>query len=162
MDNPFHTLGLPPSFDLDHATIEATYLTLAAQTHPDRFTDPIEQAEAAEQASAINLARDTLKDPEKRAKALLALRGESDPQNQDSLPPDFLMDVMEIRERLDSAIEANNLSELADLREWAQTTRENHLKTLANQFANDAPSRQIRMELNTLRYIQRMLDQMPG
>ncbi|MEZ6190513.1 MAG: iron-sulfur cluster co-chaperone HscB C-terminal domain-containing protein [Phycisphaerales bacterium] len=84
------------------------------------------------------------------------------------MPPDLLMDMMETRERMEDAIAENNLSELDKLRAWANEQRDTHLKKIASLFAKHQESlapdtaKSIRLELNTLRYIQRMLDQMPG
>ena len=167
MPDPFQTLGLPPRFDLNEAELHAKFIQASAATHPDRYTDPVDQADAAERAAEINHAYAVLSDPERRADALLTLLGGPGKSDDKSLPPDLLMDMMETRERMEEAIAENNQAELDKLRAWANTQRETHLKKIRSLFANQeelAPgnAKAIRLELNTLRYIQRMLDQMPG
>lgn len=167
MPDPFQTLGLPPRFDLNEADLHAKFIQASSANHPDRYTDPIDQADAAERAAAINQAYTILADPERRADALLTLLGGPAKDQDKSLPPALLMDMMETRERMEEAIAENNQAELDGLRTWANQQRETHLKIIQSLFANKDvllpdDAKAIRLELNTLRYIQRMLDQMPG
>jgi len=75
MPDAFDLLSQPAVFDLDPAALEAAYLRAAAATHPDRFDDPLEQADAADRAAAVTTAHAQLKDPEKRARVLLGRLG---------------------------------------------------------------------------------------
>ena len=54
MPDPFEIFGLDKRFDLDEDDLHTRYIAASAAAHPDRTTDPIEQAEAAERASLIN------------------------------------------------------------------------------------------------------------
>ena len=162
MPDPFSTFGLPRRFDLELEDLRQRFLSASAQHHPDRFTDPLEQADAAEQSAQINHAYQVLSDPESRAKALLALHGGADASDEKSLPPALLMQVMEVREELDQAIADQNDAELARLHAWATGEHDQHLANLARLFAVAEPdTAAVRLELNALRYIRRMLEQMP-
>ena len=163
--DPFETLGLNRRFDLDEAELRQRFLTASAQAHPDRFTDPLEQADAVEKMSRLTDAHRVLADPESRARALLRLSGLESDADKDKLPPDLLMQVMEVREELEAAVERNDQAEFERLRAWASEERGQRLLSLAGYFANklDADSAAaVRLELNALRYVQRMLEQMPG
>ncbi len=163
MSDPFAILGLPPRFDLDEAELHARYLSAAAATHPDRFADPLEQAEAADRAALLNDAYRTLTDPEQRANALLRMLGGSAKQDDNTLPPDLLMDMMDVRERMEDAIASSDADALAALRTWADQQRKSHLDRIAALFAAEPPDlKQVRIELNALRYIERMIEQMPA
>ncbi len=165
MPDPFKTLGLPARYDLDPTDLHTRFIQASAATHPDRYTDPVDQAQAAERAAEVNHAYAVLSDPERRADALLTLLGGPAKEQDKSLPPDLLMDMMETREQLEEAIAQENLDELNKLRDWANDQRDAHLKSIADLFADTQdtlPAKSIRLELNALRYIQRMLDQMPG
>ena len=76
----------------------------SAQMHPDRFPDPIEQAQAVEQMSLLTMAYRLLSDPESRARELLRLSGVETDRDRDKLPPDLLMQVMDVREEMESAL----------------------------------------------------------
>ena len=168
MPDPFKTLGLPAKFDLDEGELHAKFIHASAQAHPDRHTDPVAQAEAAERSAEINQAYAVLSDPERRADALLTLLGGPAKGEDKSLPPALLMEMMEVREELEEAVADNNTKELERLRGWASDQRHTHLTTVAELFEgaeaplDEAAAKAIRLELNTLRYIQRMLEQMPG
>ena len=75
MGDPFKTLETEPAFGLDLEGLRARFLDASSRCHPDRFTDPIEQADAADQMSRLTEAYRVLRDPEARAHALLARRG---------------------------------------------------------------------------------------
>lgn len=171
MPDPFATLQLPRRFEVDPAELHRRYIQASAATHPDRYTDPVEQAQAAERAAEVNQAYAVLSDPERRADALLTLLGGPAKDEDKSLPPDLLMDMMEVRERLEDAVASNDQKELANLQAWANDQRESHLKKITALFHEVGDNTEtipadtakaVRLELNTLRYIQRMLDQMPG
>jgi molecular chaperone HscB len=168
MPDPFQTLGLPRRFDLDEADLHARFIHASSTHHPDRHTDPVLQAEAAEQSAEINHAYAVLSDPERRADTLLTLLGGPAKDQDKSLPPALLMDMMVIREQLEETVAENNEAELEKLRAWANGQRETHLAKVAELFDGeestlpDAKAKSIRLELNTLRYIERMLEQMPA
>lgn len=167
----FAVLGVPHRFDLDPADLHRRFLAASAANHPDRYTDPDQQQEAARRAAQINEAYRRLADPETRAKALLALLGEGDEWDEKSLPPELLMEVLEIREEMEQAIAQQDHETLTRLRGWAQQQRAGYLKRIAEFFdsvnSSSGPQRsqtlqKIQLQVNALRYIQRMLEQMPG
>jgi molecular chaperone HscB len=166
-DDPFALLELAPSFEIDPKALQAKLLTLSGQYHPDRFADPIEQADATAKLAKINDAHRILSNPAKRAEALLAILGPATETaaKPDALPPELLMEVMEIREALEDAVASEDSAEIARLREWAEQQKAERLERIAQLFSEaalDAPrAGEVQLELNALRYAQRMLDQMP-
>ena len=166
--DPYNILGLSKRFDLDESELQQRFVTLSAEHHPDKFTDPIEQMDAAEKSAEINTAYHTLKDPEQRANALLALMGGPTKEADNSLPPTLLMEMMEIREDMESAMANHDQAKLDKLRQWAKEEREEYLNMISPLFAKAVDgkldtntAKQIRLHLNGLRYIERMLEQMP-
>jgi molecular chaperone HscB len=170
-NSPFGLLGLPPRFDLDEAELHRRFIQASAAAHPDRFTDPLDQADAAERAAAINDAYRTLKDPESRANALLALLGGAASGDDKSLPPDLLMEMMEVRERMEDAIASADEKAMRELIQWAHEQRSEHLQRVGELLkraqetpagaAREAALKNVRLELNALRYFQRMIEQSP-
>lgn len=174
MNDPFQTLQLSRSFEIDAQQLETNFIQLSAATHPDRFSDPIEQAEASERAAEINEAYQVLRDPQRRAEALLELimagHGQSAKKSEE-MPPDFLMQMMETRERMETALEQDDQETLDELRRWARQEHQQHLERIETLFhdhlnsvstdaAPDSLVGQVRKELNVLRYIDRMLEQL--
>lgn len=163
MPDPFATLGLEPAFDLDKNLLQQRYLAATAANHPDRFTDPLEQADAMQRSAAVNEAFATLSDAEARANALLVLRGGPSKSDDKSLPPTLLMDVMELREELEQAVESDDDAAIGRLRAQAQDRKQQHQEAIARLFeAEPFDPAAVRLELNAMRYMQRMLDQMDG
>ncbi|MEW5727942.1 MAG: Fe-S protein assembly co-chaperone HscB [Pseudomonadota bacterium] len=117
----FTRLGLRPTFDLDLDELERQYFGFQRRLHPDRFAgkSPKERALSQSQATALNEAYETLKDPLKRAAYLLKLLGrEVDLTACGTInDPELLMEQMEKREAIaeaDSVAAITKLSAAAD------------------------------------------------
>ena len=102
--NFFELFGLPAAYTINTEKLTARYRELQKATHPDRFAAGTDQDRllAVQHTAFINDAYQTLKDSIKRGHYLLALAG-VDVGNGEShaLDSDFLMQQMELRERLD-------------------------------------------------------------
>jgi len=112
----FSRLALAPTFDLDVDDLERQYFGFQRRLHPDRFSgkSPREKMLSQQQATALNEAYETLKDPLKRAAYLLGLMDHAVDltacgQIND---PALLMEQMEKREAI---AEARTVEEVASL-----------------------------------------------
>jgi molecular chaperone HscB len=163
----FARLGLPRRFDLDRATIERAYLSLAGAAHPDALGTPGLSDDPSDAASSdLNRARQDLLDPESRASLLLALLGGPSKESDRSLPDGFLMEMMEVREQMEAAAAARDAAALERWRNWAEDQRIGYARSvgeLFKQVERDGPRpeilKAIRTRLNAWRYIERMLEQ---
>lgn len=106
-DDHFSRLGLESGFDVDVDVLERRYFDLQRQLHPDRFASrtPRERLLSQQQATSLNEAFETLKDPLQRADYLVHLRGAGVlPEGCDAVnDPVVLMEAMELRESLAEA-----------------------------------------------------------
>lgn len=104
MSNFFNVLNQDVQFEIDLKALETQFIEAQKLAHPDNFSvSSLEQIKKAQEKSAlINQAYYTLKDPFKRAIYFLSLKGFSLDENA-PLSPEFLMEQMEIRERLEEA-----------------------------------------------------------
>ena len=100
--DPFSTLGLPPSFDLDARTIAERKLALSRALHPDRYVGrPAGERRAAlSRALEVNEAARCLANPITRAEALLAKWGDENHETPPGPSQMFLMEILELREEL--------------------------------------------------------------
>jgi len=100
----FVRLGVEQGFDVDVAGLDRLYFDLQRQLHPDRFATkaPKEKALSQQQATALNDAYETLKDPLKRADYLVHLLGVDVLPEGCNLVRDqsILIEAMEMREKL--------------------------------------------------------------
>jgi molecular chaperone HscB len=104
--DPFAVLGLPRRFGLDLKAAEARHLELSKTLHPDRYVGaaPNERKLALSRAVEVNEAWRMVRDPIKRAEAILKMEGKQVGEtNEPKPPPAFLMEVMEAREDLENA-----------------------------------------------------------
>lgn len=159
-EDPFSALGLEPGFDLSPGAIERAYLARAAALHPDA-SDASEAAAAGRRMATLNDARRTLKNPESRARALLAVRGMDEPGDQ-SLPDGFLEEMLEVRMEIEEAVASGDKGARARWVAWAEERRRGHVeRTRAHFDRMDGPA--VRTELNAWRYIERLIEQLdPG
>lgn len=100
----FDRFGLPSAFDLDIGKLEAAYIDLQQQLHPDRFAGKsgAEKLAAQSEAVGVNQAYQTLKDPLKRASYILRQNGvDFDIESERTIhDQDLLMEMLERREEL--------------------------------------------------------------
>jgi molecular chaperone HscB len=107
---------MPPAYDVDIPSLERQFRELSLRLHPDRFAqaDARERRLSLEQSTALNEAYKTLKDPSRRAFYLLKLHGvdldREDSGAQRDMPPEFLEEVMELREELEGAMHSKDLT----------------------------------------------------
>ncbi len=154
--DPFALLGVDRSFDVDSAAINANWLRMIADLHPDRSAgDP----EAAQALAKLNEAKTVLLDPESRADALVVLLGGPRRDEHKELPAGFLMEMLEIREQVEGAAASGDAGEVASLRQWADAERDRMLAEIAVMFQSGTALEDVRTALNALRYIERMIEQ---
>jgi molecular chaperone HscB len=102
----FELFGLPQSYALDRAKLDAAYRELQNAVHPDRFAaqPEAEQRVAMQWATQVNEAYQTLKHPVNRGVYLLRLQGiDALDANNTKMAPAFLMQQMEWREAIEEA-----------------------------------------------------------
>lgn len=102
----FSLFGLPETYRLDRADLDARWKRVAAQVHPDRHTGQgaAAQARAVRWAMRVNEAYRRLRDPLQRAAYLCERRGASiEAESNTRMCSAFLMEQMRWREDLEDA-----------------------------------------------------------
>ncbi len=102
--NFFELFERPVSYEVDLNQVQKKYMDLQKQVHPDKFANAsdAEKRLSMQQTSWINEAQTTLKDPVLRATYLLKLKGtDINLENETTMDAAFLMQQLEIRERLE-------------------------------------------------------------
>jgi len=161
----FEVLGLAARFDIPRDEVERRYLTLVSSQHPDTtHADDRGQARAA----ALNDARAVLANPEQRAGLMLARLGGPSAEQDKSLPPSFLAEIMDVRESVDGAARSGDPARVDEWRSWARDRRVRMIAEVGELFAGlaspPAPGTlaAIRRSLNAWRYVERMVEQIDG
>lgn len=98
----FSFLGFKKQLNLDLDELEHRFYELSREYHPDYYSNgsEIEKEISLERASFLNSAYQILKDPIQRAKYLLQLEWGEVPEEKKKIPPEILMEVMELQEKL--------------------------------------------------------------
>lgn len=162
MNDAFERLGLPGRFSIDTAELERQYLARSREVHPDFHTGSTAEtlADAEADSAAINEAYTTLKDPFRRAEALMKMLGGPGASEQKEMPPAFLMEMLDLREQIEQAVGRAKAKIEAELVE-----RENAIFAgIAKSFERCEPPpaapallKGIRQELNAAKYLRGLL-----
>ncbi|KAL7410695.1 hypothetical protein BDY24DRAFT_399037 [Mrakia frigida] len=133
--NLFQLLGLPEkgSFAIDEGALKLAFLRGSKDVHPDGFKGKgeIEYQLAQHQASILNKAYYTLKDPLPRAQYLLSLSNVEVQESDSITDQSLLMEIMEAREALD---DAESEEEVESLREEHREKAKQAVKQLGLAF----------------------------
>lgn len=147
IENPFALLGMEPRYSIARSELDRVHHDVSKALHPDRHRDkaPRERRLLLERAMQVNEAYRIVKDPVRRARALLRLRGVVvDESVQTSPAPAFLMDVIEQRESLADARASRNIGQIEALRRSVMARRDATEQNLGHAFegvaATDADS----------------------
>jgi molecular chaperone HscB len=99
--NYFELYEIPVSLKPDQQLLRKKFYELSRKYHPDFYGNatPDEQAEILEISSEVNKAFKTLSNPGETIKYLLQQKGLLKEEEKYQLPPDFLMEMMELNEQ---------------------------------------------------------------
>src|SRR5471030_3363301 len=112
--NYFDFYGIPESFTPDTPLLKKKFYELSKEYHPDFFAneEDAKQQEILELSTLNNKAYQTLSDPYKRLEYILRTHELLLEGAKPQLPSDFLMEMMDINERL---MEVDNAGQLGHL-----------------------------------------------
>jgi molecular chaperone HscB len=173
MVDPFETLGIAPTFEVDLKAVEKRYRELARVLHPDRHLggSPGERRMTLGKAVEVNEAWRLIRDPIRRAEALLRRQGVAIEEGKEpKADPEFLMEMMEQREALSEARGVNDPARVerlaAEIRKrekdvTAQIAAAFAAAPSSNEEARSAggPVGKVTSLLGELRYYRRFLDE---
>lgn len=161
-NNHFELFGLNVGFGVDHETLALRYRDLQKSVHPDRFVNASDQERrlSLQQSALVNEAYRILKSPLERARYLLELNARPLDDSDTSMPMDFLLEQMELREAMEAVHSATvPLDALTKIRNTLEEKERTLVMELEGLFANmsDA-SLQTAMEVvRKMQFILRLL-----
>lgn len=156
--NYFELFELPVSIKIDKALLNQKYFALQKKFHPDFFTQQtaFEQEQALELSSQVNKAYKIFTNEDETIKYLLQLKGLLEEEEKYQLPPDFLMEVMELNENFTD-------ESTTDVDAMGQTLY-NSVKNIIEAYNESNVTEQQLLQLKEYyfkkKYLQRILDRM--
>ncbi len=166
MTDPFQTMGVEARFDLDPDELARRHRDLSRALHPDRYAGApaAERRLSLSRAIEVNDAFRVLKDPIRRAEALLRRAGVPVGETAEPKPStDLLMEMMERREELGDARRRKDFAGVQTLAEGMRRREREVLDAMGRQFAATDPDpvklAAVLPELGELRYLRRFLDE---
>jgi molecular chaperone HscB len=142
MVDPFETLGIAPTFEVDLKVVEKRYRELARVLHPDRHlgSSPGERRMNLGKAVEVNEAWRLVRNPIRRAEALLRRHGVAIEEGKEpKADPEFLMEMMEQREALSEARGAGDPAAVERLAGAIRTREKDVTSRIAEAFAAATP-----------------------
>src|SRR5215210_3532333 len=108
--NYFELFEIPILLKVDAELLKERFFLLSRKYHPDYFAQAAEEkkSEALEISAMLNKAYKTFQQPDETIKYVLQLKGLLEEGEKYELPPDFLMEVLEINEALMDRDEPGN------------------------------------------------------
>jgi molecular chaperone HscB len=159
--DPFATLGIARSYDLDLLALEKSYRQISRALHPDRHlsTTPGEKREALAKSVEINEAWRIVRDPIQRAEALLSLGGVVLGEGSDSMRDlEFLEEILEQREALSDARRARDRGAVRTLAETVRARSTAAERELATGLATGMTDPLVGT-LGRMKFYRRFLDE---
>ncbi|MAV54568.1 MAG: hypothetical protein CMJ28_01270 [Phycisphaerae bacterium] len=157
MSNAFVLLGLAETFTLSTNDLDMAWMRACATAHPDAGGN-------VDHAARLNEAREVLAHPEKRANLRLDMLGGPSAEQDQRLPDGFLMEMLELREKIDAEIEAEGTAATDRWRSWADSESERAYSEIAPVLdaasASGDERSAVRMVLNRVRYLERLREQL--
>lgn len=98
----FEIFDIPVQLKVATSGLSSRFFSLSREFHPDFHTQADEATRSAmlEKSALLNKAWKTFQSPDETIRYVLELKGVLDEDEKYPLPPDFLMEVMEINEAL--------------------------------------------------------------
>lgn len=153
----FKLFQLNSAFKIDQVQLKETHRNLQKQFHPDNFTnnDKTLQMLNLQLSSHINNGYTTLSSPLNRALYLLKLNGfELNLETDTTLPSKFLIDQMELHEKI---AEAKTQDQLENLEQELQSKEHTLVEEIATAFENANFIKATEL-VKQLAFIKRLLD----
>ena len=158
----FELFDLPVSFEIDLSDLSERFRKLQRATHPDKFANASERERriSIQKAALVNEAYQCLKSPVSRARYMLEQRGvEFNDERDTSFDPEFLMEQMELRERLGnikgSAQPVHELNGILQTIALRGTRLQKHLASQLQSEADEAPVKAKELVLK-LQFIEKL------
>jgi len=160
--NYFELYGIAPSFNIDAAAVRKKFYELSRAYHPD-FNGggtATEQQEVLEKSAMINEAYKTLLNKDLLIKYILTSKGLLQEEEKYNLPPDFLMEVMDLNEQV-MELDKTDTTAVASLMTTAKNLEKDlyeAIKPIMEDYAEDSSTEKELLQVKDYYFKKKYLD----
>jgi molecular chaperone HscB len=158
--NYFELFEIPVQLNVDTNPLHKKFVELSRKYHPDYFVndEAAVQAQVLEKSALLNKAWKTFKNPDETIKYVLQQKSLLEEEEKYELPPDFLMEVLEINEQLmdgdDPAVQAGIKSAIENL----QSEIYEPVEKIITNYQESATSKEELLQVKAYYYKKKYLD----
>jgi molecular chaperone HscB len=158
--NYFELFEIPVQLKVDTGPLHKKFFELSRKYHPDYFVnkDREAQAEALEKSAILNKAYKAFKDPDETIKYVLQQKGLLGEEEKYNLPPDFLMEVLEINEQLMDADDDTTAANIKLSIENLQSEIYEPVKEIVENYQEGVTSEKEMLRVKEYYYKKKYLD----
>lgn len=155
----FELFGIPVQLKIAPAGLSARFFALSREFHPDFHAqaDEATREEMLEKSAMLNKAWKTFQSPDETIKYVLQLKGLLEEEEKYQLPPDFLMEVMDMNEALMEPEEAD-IADLGNKIDSLQTEIYDPVKKMVENYQDMAVSEKELLQVKEYYYKKKYLD----
>lgn len=160
--NYFELYEIPVSFITDTSIIKKKFYELSRKYHPDFFSNASEeeQNDVLEKSALVNKAFKIFCNQDETIKYILQLKGLLEEEEKYQLPPDFLMDVMELNEQLMDAKTEKDASKISNLKSQISNLQKNiyePVKKIMEHYQEDSVTEKELLQVKKYYYKKKYL-----
>src|SRR5436190_19050444 len=158
--NYFELFELPVSLNIDKSKLAQKYFELQKKYHPDFFAQGTEheQEEALEISSQLNKALKIFRNEDETIKYVLQLKGLLEEEEKYQLPPEFLMEMMELNEELSE----NSAQQINEIENALYAAVEPIIENYDDTTGTRTDLLKLKEYYYKKKYLQRILDRIAG
>jgi molecular chaperone HscB len=162
--NYFELFEIPVSLKVDKASLSKKYFELQKKYHPDFYTqsDEDEKFDALEKSSLINKALKTLQNEDETIKYVLQQKQLLEEEEKYTLPPDFLMEMLELNE----AVMEEGPAAVTQKIEAVEATLYEEVKAIIDNYKDGITTNEELLQVKEYyykkKYLHRILDRIDG
>ncbi len=163
----FELFDMPVTLLPDEKIIKQKFYELSRKYHPDFFSNSSEEEknEVLEKSSLVNKAYKTFKNKDETIKYVLQQKGLLKEEEKYALPPDFLMEMLELNEQLGEAKMSGEESGIATIRSQLSSIEKEiyePVKEIIEHYAEHIPAEkgllQVKEYYFKKKYLNRILE----
>ncbi len=156
----FELFDIPVQLKVNTASLSKKFFELSRKYHPDYFTSEKEkvQADALEKSALLNKAWKTFQTPDATIKYVLQEKGLLEEEEKYELPPDFLMEVLEINEQLMETDETTDTAQLSSVISQLSSEIYEPVKEIVENYKEDITSEKELLQVKEYYYKKKYLD----